>query len=92
MKCLACDSDTQVIDSRDSNRVRGAIRRRRKCKLCDCRFTTVEVIQSDWIAREDLLKTVAEACVQLQGIAFPEFQPRRKLKSEIEAELVANQG
>ena len=42
MKCPFCgDADTQVIDSR-VNYEGDSIRRRRKCTICDKRFTTYE--------------------------------------------------
>jgi transcriptional regulator NrdR family protein len=40
VRCLKCDSETSVVDSRD---IVGGRRRRRECKLCGYRFTTVEV-------------------------------------------------
>ena len=43
MKCPFCgDADTQVIDSR-VNDEGDSIRRRRKCGVCDKRFTTYEI-------------------------------------------------
>ncbi len=45
MKCPFCGSlDTQVIDSR-VNEPGNAIRRRRRCALCDKRFTTWETAE-----------------------------------------------
>lgn len=45
MKCPYCDkTDTNVIDSRDSEEGM-TIRRRRKCSQCDKRFTTYERIE-----------------------------------------------
>jgi transcriptional regulator NrdR family protein len=40
VRCLKCDSETAVVNSRDTV---GGRRRRRVCKLCGYRFTTVEV-------------------------------------------------
>ena len=41
MKCPKCDNKTEVIDSRLSKHNR--VRRRRKCKKCGHRFTTLEI-------------------------------------------------
>jgi transcriptional repressor NrdR len=45
LKCPFCgDADTQVIDSR-INEEGDSIRRRRKCSVCDKRFTTYETAE-----------------------------------------------
>lgn len=45
MKCPFCkDSDTQVIDTRESDEG-DSVRRRRRCLTCDKRFTTQETIE-----------------------------------------------
>jgi transcriptional repressor NrdR len=41
MKCPSCKSKTVVVDSRDKGKI---IRRRRKCKKCELKFTTKEKI------------------------------------------------
>ena len=42
MRCPFCgDSDSQVVDSRLSE-AGDAVRRRRRCRVCDRRFTTYE--------------------------------------------------
>lgn len=43
MKCPACDSDSQVVDSRP-DQTEHVIRRRRRCKRCRARFTTHELL------------------------------------------------
>lgn len=42
MRCPTCGADSGVIDSRKINGNRTE-RRRRKCKACGQRFTTIEV-------------------------------------------------
>lgn len=45
MKCPFCkNSDTQVVDTRDSEEG-DSIRRRRRCLSCDKRFTTYETVE-----------------------------------------------
>lgn len=44
MDCTRCDGDTRVIDTRPSM---GTERRRRECKVCGHRFTTMEVVVSE---------------------------------------------
>ena len=41
MRCLTCGFDTSVIDSRKTED--GSIHRRRQCKKCGARFSTLEV-------------------------------------------------
>lgn len=43
MKCISCNSDTEVYDSRllEGNQ----FRRKRKCCSCGCRFSTFEVLE-----------------------------------------------
>ncbi len=45
MRCPKCGGDTAVIDSRLTTYNR--IRRRRKCKECGYRFSTLEVNRDD---------------------------------------------
>lgn len=49
MKCIACNSDTDVYDSRllEGNQ----FRRKRKCRSCGCRFSTFEVLEGRLTAR-----------------------------------------
>ena len=41
MKCLKCDKETQVVDSRVD--LTNTVRRRRRCPSCYERFTTKEI-------------------------------------------------
>lgn len=43
MKCIKCDGETTVLESRISNILKGSPRRRRKCLSCDFRFSTLEI-------------------------------------------------
>src|SRR3712207_8271944 len=46
MRCPYCQAqDTQVLDTRKLD-AGGKIRRRRRCEVCDRRFTTLERIES----------------------------------------------
>lgn len=45
MKCPKCKSATKVCDKRTWTEE--AIRRRRECKRCQYRFTTVEVFKAE---------------------------------------------
>lgn len=42
MKCIYCQQDTSVINSRPSS---GTTRRQRKCKQCQRKFVTIEVLE-----------------------------------------------
>ncbi len=70
MKCIYCGSETQVLDSRDSE---SAIRRRRECMKCSKRFTTYERTETDVFVikkdgrrekydREKLKSGITKAC------------------------------
>lgn len=71
MRCPSCESETKVIDSRNSN---DAMRRRRECISCARRFTTYERIEStnllvvkkdgtrEQFNREKLLAGIIHAC------------------------------
>jgi len=50
MRCPYCNSETGVIDKRDS-RARTCVRRRRKCPQCLKRFTTRERIYFDEVPK-----------------------------------------
>lgn len=43
MKCPKCGSPTAVLDTRD----KGEWERRRQCKSCGHRFSTVEIVRDD---------------------------------------------
>ena len=43
MICEQCGEVSYVSDTRDSKLFRGAIRRRRFCKTCNYRWTTIEL-------------------------------------------------
>jgi transcriptional repressor NrdR len=45
MRCPYCDGESAVIDTRDLDNGE-SIRRRRRCKQCDRRFTTYERVES----------------------------------------------
>lgn len=74
MKCPKCQTDDdKVLDSR-SARDGAAIRRRRECSKCGCRFTTYEEIDRDEVLvvkrdgrrqtfeRKKLEKAIRQAC------------------------------
>lgn len=74
MKCPKCQTDDdKVLDSR-SARDGAAIRRRRECSKCGCRFTTYEEIDRDEVLvvkrdgrrqtfeRQKLEKAIRQAC------------------------------
>ncbi len=50
MKCPKCQSGCNVYDSRA--RKSGEIRRRRKCKKCENRFTTLEFVIDNYIIED----------------------------------------
>lgn len=55
MKCPFCaDSDTEVLESRVADDGEG-IRRRRECKTCTKRFTTIEKVRGTalWVVKKD---------------------------------------
>jgi transcriptional regulator NrdR family protein len=51
MACLSCSDDSRVIDSRWSAGL-GAVRRRRACRSCPNRWTTVEIPRDVLVALE----------------------------------------
>lgn len=51
MNCPTCGSATHVIDSRKATRW---VRRRRECKECGERFTTIEMPQQEAEALQEL--------------------------------------
>jgi transcriptional regulator NrdR family protein len=51
VNCPACGSPTRVIDSRKAAR---QVRRRRECKECGQRFTTLEMPQREAEALQEL--------------------------------------
>lgn len=56
MYCPQCHvDDNHVIDSRFSEKMNSA-RRRRECKYCGYRFTTYEIVGSDFDKIRDVLK------------------------------------
>src|SRR3990172_4846257 len=73
MKCLFCEDNTRVIDTRE---VAGAIRRRRECSACGHRVTTYErvaaanlqIVKSDQrredFDRDKLIRGLRLACAK----------------------------
>jgi len=51
MNCPACGNSTRIIDSRKAAR---RVRRRRECKECGQRFTTLEMPQREAEALQEL--------------------------------------
>jgi transcriptional regulator NrdR family protein len=52
MRCVTCDSPTNIIDSRkyhDPKENFDFVNRRRLCKSCGHKFTTIEVTEDTWI-------------------------------------------
>ncbi len=78
MKCPQCRfDDTRVIESRTAEEGR-AVRRRRECPSCSCRFTTYERTEEQkvlWISKKDgrreafdrekLIRGVSRSCEKL---------------------------
>ncbi len=96
MQCPKCShSDTKVIDSR-SLLEGGAIRRRRKCEICDFRFTTYEnyqmqmpvIVKHDGrrenFNREKIIKGLQKAC-QKRPVSIDQLN---NLIDEIEKSLM----
>lgn len=75
MRCPACDSDSRVVDSRESREGK-AVRRRRECAECGGRFTTYEFVAertpqvlkrsgaAEDFDRDKLLRGVRVACAK----------------------------
>jgi transcriptional repressor NrdR len=96
MRCPSCgNSDTQVLDtSRDAS---GGIRRRRCCKQCQRRFTTVErVVESmplvvkrggrrEAFSREKIADGVRVACAKRPVAA----EAIERMVSQVEAQVLA---
>ena len=57
MRCEECDALAHVIDSRGLTS--GGVRRRRECRRCGARFTTIEVKMDDYRP----LRDAAEAMI-----------------------------
>jgi len=52
MRCVTCDSPTNIIDSRkyhDPNSNFDFVNRRRLCKSCGYKFVTIEITEDTWI-------------------------------------------
>lgn len=68
-----CGGDSDVLDSRPDHK--GVIRRRRKCKACNARWSTVEVLtgtlapvhQPSILRIEQAIDSLKEAAEQLKG-------------------------
>jgi transcriptional repressor NrdR len=96
MKCPACGSnDTQVIDTvRDAS---GGIRRRRSCKACGRRFTTVErIVESmplvakrggrrEQFNREKVLEGIQISCAK-RPVSAEDID---RLANQVEAQVIA---
>ncbi len=96
MKCPACSSnDTQVIDTvRDTS---GGIRRRRSCKACGRRFTTVERIvetmplvvkrggRREQFNREKVLEGIQISCAK-RPVSAEDIE---RLTNQVEAQTLA---
>lgn len=57
--CPACGSEKNlVIDKRGGGRKKScnAIRRRRECCACGCRFTSYEIVDEDYFTLLDILE------------------------------------
>jgi len=103
MKCPFCNKDdTQVLESRiveDGN----GIRRRRECKSCSKRFTTIEKIKDSalWVIKKDgrreiferekikggILRAVEKRPVSINEINKVVDEIERELKSQEEEEV-----
>ena len=52
MRCVTCDSPTNIIDSRKYNDPTAGfdfVSRKRGCKSCGHKFVTIEVTEETWI-------------------------------------------
>ena len=86
MNCPKCDGDTKVIDSRN-------VRRRRECLVCEHRFTTVEILASEFKKTKKLqeqpekIKKLQEQPEKIKNIAPKNKNPVSKvaLKSNADA-------
>ncbi len=99
MRCPFCgNQEDRVVDSRASNDGK-AIRRRRECLRCDCRFTTYETVEEVPLTvvktddrrepydREKLLGGVRLACTK-RPVTPEQIEA---MGDEIELELLAGQ-
>jgi transcriptional repressor NrdR len=70
MFCPTCDGETGVIDSRLTNKSQ-TTRRRRKCKSCGARFTTLEYFVDDegWPLDVVTLKQAQEIAADIEKLA-----------------------
>ncbi len=80
MKCPFCNAeDTQVIDSRVSEEG-DSIRRRRRCQVCNKRFTTYETAE----LRRRLGEMVMEELRKLDKVAYIRFASVYRSFSDVE--------
>jgi transcriptional repressor NrdR len=103
MKCPFCNKDdTQVLESRIVEGGNG-IRRRRECKSCGKRFTTIEKIKDSalWVIKKDgrreifekekikggILRAVEKRPVSMSEINKVVEEIERELKSQEEEEV-----
>ena len=52
MRCVKCNSNTSIIDSRkyhDSDKDFDFVNRQRLCKPCNHKFLTIEVSEETWV-------------------------------------------
>ena len=52
MRCVTCDSATNIIDSRKYNDPKAQfdfVSRKRVCKSCGHKFVTIEITEDTWI-------------------------------------------
>ena len=69
MKCPGCGNDSlDVIDTRET---RDGLRRRRMCKACGYRVSTIEIpknaAKNVFIARSECMKIIKEAFDKVKG-------------------------
>lgn len=80
MRCPSCkNEDTRVIESRPSEDA-SAIRRRRKCSVCNKRFTTFERIEEQIVIKKDGKKEAF--CKQKILVGILKSCEKRPIKTE----------
>ena len=77
MKCPKCKADTSVKDSRDHKLDHNeTTRRRRRCKKCGHRFSTVEILWEPMIKPAGLPKHAPVAGYKTKTKDLPKSSPR----------------